>query len=98
MWPRVLTDHIFISSFTSIGFAEPVIFTRDCCDNSLLAFVHVLARASSGTDARVQPQTRPSRYFMVIREPMSRLLSEWRYFCLGCAKGGKFCGRNVATR
>lgn len=50
-----------------------------------------------GSCARVQPSTRPCSYFTILREPMSRLMSEWRYFCLGCAEGRKFCGRDVTT-
>ena len=37
---------------------------------------------------------RPCRYFLVLREPISRLISEYNYFCLGCSEAGKMCNRN----
>ena len=67
-------------------------------DNSLCASKDVVTGDGYGSCARVQPAARPCRYFTVLREPMNRLLSEWRYFCLGCAESGKFCGRDVTTR
>ena len=66
-------------------------------DHPRCAEKDVVVQDGYGACARVQPATRPCRYFTVLREPMSRLLSEWRYFCVGCAEGGKFCGRDATN-
>eukprot|EP00937_MAST-01D_sp_MAST-1D-sp2_P006167 g6167.t1 len=34
---------------------------------------------------------RPCSYFTLLREPMSRLLSEYNYFCRGCMEDHKWC-------
>ena len=67
-------------------------------DNPLCASKDVVTADGYGSCARAKPATRPCRYFTVLREPISRLLSEYRYFCRGCAERGKFCGRAVTTR
>ena len=42
--------------------------------------------------------TRPScRYFTILREPVSRLISEYNYFCARCEEYGKFCSKNSLT-
>mmetsp|Transcript_991 Transcript_991/g.2491 ORF Transcript_991/g.2491 Transcript_991/m.2491 type:complete len:357 (-) Transcript_991:188-1258(-) len=35
--------------------------------------------------------TRPCRYFTIMREPISRLVSEYNYFCLACKEFDRFC-------
>ena len=33
----------------------------------------------------------PCRYITVLREPVSRLVSYWNYFCLGCYERARMC-------
>ena len=35
--------------------------------------------------------SRPCRYFTILREPISRLISAYNYFCLDCKDRHKFC-------
>ena len=37
---------------------------------------------------------RRCRYFTVLREPASRMVSEWAYFCHGCRENNRFCLTN----
>jgi len=34
---------------------------------------------------------RSCRYMTLLREPVSRMASDWNYFCVDCAEGGKRC-------
>ena len=34
---------------------------------------------------------RACRYATVLRDPIERIVSDWNYFCLACAEGGRFC-------
>ena len=34
---------------------------------------------------------RACRYFTILREPVTRMISAYNYFCLSCAERGKFC-------
>jgi hypothetical protein len=54
----------------------------------------VLLRADYGACGYLD---RPCRYLVTLREPMSRLVSEYQYFCRECREQGKFCGKDVTT-
>lgn len=38
---------------------------------------------------------RPCNHVVLLREPISRLVSEYNYFCLDCSEGGKLCECNA---
>ena len=48
-----------------------------------------------GNHGVCQASRRPCRHFVTLREPISRLVSEYAYYCLQCRERGKFCGRQV---
>ena len=50
-----------------------------------------------GNKGVCQASRRPCRHFVTLREPMSRIVSEYAYYCLQCRDRGKFCGRQVHT-
>jgi hypothetical protein len=41
---------------------------------------------------------RQCRYFTLLREPRSRLVSAWNYFCLQCHEGGRQCVKDKDVR
>jgi hypothetical protein len=50
-----------------------------------------------GNKGACHASRRPCRHFVTLREPISRLVSEYTYYCLQCREKGKFCGRRVHT-
>ena len=52
----------------------------------------VIGTAAHYGSCREVSATRPScHYFTILREPVSRLISEYNYFCARCSEDGKFC-------
>ncbi|EOD28051.1 hypothetical protein EMIHUDRAFT_114385 [Emiliania huxleyi CCMP1516] len=41
---------------------------------------------------------RPCRYLTILREPISRVVSAYNYFCLSCEEGGMQCVKNESNR
>ena len=58
----------------------------------------VIGTAAHYGSCREVSATRPScHYFTILREPVSRLISEYNYFCARCSEDGKFCSKNSLT-
>lgn len=47
--------------------------------------------------AAVRPERR-CRYMTLLRDPIERVISEWNYFCVGCAEGGRMCANSTLQR
>ena len=41
---------------------------------------------------------RGCRYVTLLREPVSRLVSDWNYFCIACMQNGHKCVKDMALR
>ena len=64
--------------------------------NSCGPAAEVVIGAAYGSCERLRV-ARPCRYFVVLREPVARVVSAYNYFCLRCSESAKFCAKNSGT-
>ena len=57
----------------------------------------VLAPAEFGACRHAVGGNSRCRYFTLLREPLARRLSEYNYYCRGCAEFSMYCGRMANT-